>query len=31
MTETYPAETVPEEGVTGNGEELASTMEKIVS
>jgi hypothetical protein len=31
MTETYPAETVPEEGVTGNGEELASAMDKIVS
>ncbi len=31
MQETYPAETVPEDGVTGNGEELAQTLEKVVS
>jgi hypothetical protein len=31
MTETYPAETVPEDGIGGNGEELAQTLEKVVS
>lgn len=31
MQETYPAETVVEDGIGGNGEELAQTLEKVVS
>ena len=31
MQETYPPETIVEDGVTGTGEELATTLEKVVS